>query len=273
MVTIRAQRKAQSEQRTALGCAVRFALLAMLCALPLHADQVIMKDGTVYKGKILIDTDKALLIGNPPFDPNSYLLQADEIEKIIYEEYHPNPPAERKRGFIVESRIDGTVFSSDVLSYSAAKSLYLGAGFRVHPLVELNGGLDWTPALHARDAFSVSDGTTTRRYEDFWQYSAVFSARLYPFFNKKWKTEPYAVAGYNWSHQIPKGSGDMLKGSGWHVGAGFIRPLTTHIFLEGRFVFQKMNFDTIQFLGHEGTIQPQIDQSLYIFSLGASYRL
>lgn len=54
---------------------------ALFCAAALalgfsraHADQVIMKDGTVYKGKIQIDTDKAVLIGNPPFDPTSYML-------------------------------------------------------------------------------------------------------------------------------------------------------------------------------------------------------
>ncbi len=232
-----------------------------------------MKDGTVYKGKIMIDTDKAILIGNPPFDPNSYLLQSEDIGKIIYEEYHPNPPAERKRGLTFESHLGGNVFSSDQLSSGPAPSLYAGIGFRVHPLFELNGGLDWTPAMHASDTFSVSDGTTTRRYEDFWQYSAVFSARLYPFYNQKWKTEPYLAAGYSWSRQIPKDSEDSLKGSGWHIGFGAIRPLTTHLFLETRFIFQKLTYDTIQFLGREGNIEPHIDQRVYSFSIGASYRL
>jgi hypothetical protein len=251
-----------------------FALCLLPFALPFAiADQVIMKDGTVYKGKIMIDTDKAILIGNPPFDPNSYLLQSEDIEKVIYEEYHPNPPAERKRGLIVESRLNGNVVSSDQLSEGAAPSLYAGLGFRVHPLVELNGGVDWTPEIHSKDAFSVSDGTTTRRYEDFWQYSAVFSARIYPFYEKKWKTEPYLTAGYSWSHQIPKDSGDSLKGSGWHVGFGAIRPITTHLFLESRFVFQKMSYDTIDFLGRSGNIQPTIDHQVYSFSVGASYRL
>src|SRR5262249_61422294 len=108
------------------------------------ADQVIMKDGTVYKGKILIDTDKALLIRNPPFDPNSCLLQSEDIDKIIYEEYHPNPPAERKRGLTFETRLNGNVYSSDQLSSSAAPSLYAGMGFRVHPMLEINGGVNWT---------------------------------------------------------------------------------------------------------------------------------
>jgi len=252
-----------------LGCLFAAALFI---ATPAAADQVIMKDGTVFKGKIEVDTDKAVLIGNPPFDPNSYLLKTEDIEKIIYEEYHQNPPAERKRGFIMEGRINGNIVSSDQISFGPAPSLYAGLGFRVHPLVELDGGVDWTPTLHDADAFSVSDGTTTRRYEDFWQYAAVFSLRLYPFYEKKWKTEPYLTAGYTWSHQIPKDSGDSLKGSGWTIGFGAIRPLSAHLFLEGRVVYQSLSYDSIQFLGQQGTLQPSIDQHVYSMSIGASYR-
>lgn len=252
---------------------LRTLVLLILALAPAWADQVIMKDGTVYKGKIMIDTDKAILIGNPPFDPNSYLLQAQDIEKIIYEEYHPNAPAERKRGLTFETRLGGNFSSSDELSLGPASSLYAGVGFRVHPMVELNGGLEWTPSEHARDAFSVSDGTTTRRYEDFWQYSAVFTLRLYPFYDRKWKTEPYVAAGYLWSKQIPKGSGDSLKGSGWLLGFGAIRPVTTHLYLEARFAFEKLAYDTIDFLGREGGISPPIDRRNYSFSAGASYRL
>src|SRR5882672_3628978 len=112
----------------------RLFLTLAICLLPFampyaFADQVIMKDGTVYKGKILIDTDKAILIGNPPFDPNSYLLQAEDIEKIIYEEYHPNPPAMRKRGLTFETALNGHITSSDQQSLGPAPSLYVGMGF------------------------------------------------------------------------------------------------------------------------------------------------
>src|SRR5207302_11488597 len=103
---------------------VLFLALASLLSVRAWADQVIMKDGTVYKGKIMIDTDKAILIGNPPFDPNSYLLQSEDIEKIIYEEYHPNPPAERKRGLTFETRVNGNIYSSDALSEGPTPSLY-----------------------------------------------------------------------------------------------------------------------------------------------------
>jgi hypothetical protein len=248
-------------------------LLLALALAPAFADQVIMKDGTVYKGKILIDTDKAILIGNPPFDPNSYLLESEDIEKIIYEEYHPNPPAERKRGLTFETRLDGNFYSSQDLPSSPAPSLYAGVGFRVHPLIELNGGLDWTPSMNTSDGFSISDSTTTRTYENFWQYNAVFSVRFYPFYEKKWKTEPYVIAGYNWTRQIPKGSGDSLHGAGWHVGFGAIYPLTTHFFLESRFVFKDISYDTVQFLGQEGTLNPSIHQHIYSMSVGVSYRL
>jgi hypothetical protein len=253
-----------------IACIVAILPFAMSLA---SADQVIMKDGTVYKGKIEIDTDKAVLIGNPPFDPTSYLLKAEDIAKIIYEEYHPNPPAERKRGFLFEGRVNGNVLSSNQISFGPATSLYGGVGIRVHPLVELDGGLEWTPSLHDGNTFGVTNPMATRYYEDFWQYQEVFSARLYPFYEKKWTTEPYLTAGYSWSHQIPKASGDSLSGSGWQVGFGAIRPLTTHIFLEGRFVYQRMSYDTIQFLGQNETFEPAITQNVYSFSVGASYRL
>ncbi len=232
-----------------------------------------MKDGTVYKGKIQIDTDKAILIGNPPFDPTSYLLKTEDIDKIVYEEYRQPSPAERKRGFLVESRIQEQFYSSDSLSFSPATSLYLGLGFRVHPMLELNGGIDFAPGLHAKDAFSVSDGTTTRRYEEFWQYNAAFSARLYPFVHQKWKTEPYLTAGYHWSHLTPSGSGDHLKGSGWLAGLGLLYPMTRHFFLESRLTFQSMSYDTVEFLGREGSVSPTVDQTMVALSLGVSYRL
>src|SRR5262249_45196683 len=95
---------------------LRALALLVLVVSPALADRVIMKDGTIYKGKIMIDTDKAVLIGNPPFDPNSYLLQSVDIEKIIYEEYHPNTPAERKRGLTFETRVNGNFSSSDEMS-------------------------------------------------------------------------------------------------------------------------------------------------------------
>jgi len=255
-----------------------FAFCLLIFAMPsVMADQVFMKDGTVYKGKIMIDTDKSILIGNPPFDPNSYLLESKDIEKIIYEEYHPNPPAERKRGLVLETRLGGDFSSSPDLSFSPSAGIYAGAGFRVHPLVEVDGGIAWNPAMHASDGFSVSNGTmttsTTRQYEDFWMYSAVVSAKIFPFYQRPWKTEPYFTAGYVWSKLIPKDSGDSLKGSGWLIGFGGIRPLTTHLFLEARFQYQSASFDTVSFLGREGNVNPVIDEHTYSLQAGLSYRL
>ena len=40
-----------------------------------------------------------------------------------------------------------------------------------------------------------------------------------------------------------------------------------------KYDFQKMTYDTISFLGKEGSIQPAIDQRIFTFSVGASYRL
>ncbi|HVO32845.1 MAG TPA: outer membrane beta-barrel protein [Elusimicrobiota bacterium] len=238
------------------------------------ADTVVMKDGSVYKGKILIDTDKAILIGNPPFDPTSYLLESQDIAKIIYEEYHPNAPAERKRGLLLEARLGGNAFSSSELSLSPASDLYLGAGFRVHPFFELEGGVDWLPALSASSGgLSVSDGTTTRVYQHFWAYTGEIGGRFYPFYKKSWKTEPYATVGYGWGRLVPSASGDHLGGAGWHFGFGAIRPISRHFFLEARFLYEALNYDTIQFLGQQGQINPEIGERRFTLNLGLSWRL
>ena len=199
-------------------CTLQFAVLLSVSS----ADQVIMKDGTVYKGKILIDTDKAILIGNPPLRSEFSLLKSEDIAKIIYEEYHPNPPAERKRGLVFETRLDGQVASSSLLPLSPSPGIYAGGGFRVHPAFEIDGGGEWNPALSASNGFSVSDSTgtngNTRQYQDFFMYTGMVNGRIYPFYEKKWKTEPYLLAGYSWSNLIPKASGDNLTGSGWQLG-------------------------------------------------------
>jgi hypothetical protein len=254
----------------------KFLAFLLASALYAHADQVIMKDGTVYKGKIQVENGKAILIGNPPFDPTAYLLETKDIEKVIYEEYRLSPPAERRRGLQFESRINGNVFSSDELSLGTAPSLYVGAGFRIHPFVELDGGLDWTPGLHASTGLGVSDNATpphTRGYQDFHMLRGVFTTRLYPFFQKHWSWEPYLLGGYSWGRLTPSGSGDTLTGSGWLAGAGAMVPLTRHIFLEGRFAYESLSFDSINFLGQDGTLRPAIGESDYTFSLGISWRL
>jgi len=252
-----------------------YGLLLLLLTFPLLADQVIMKDGTVYKGKIQLDTEKAILIGNPPFDPVTYLLETKDIDKIIYEEYRPSPPAERRRGLMAALRMDGNVISSDELAMRPAPSLGFEAGFRIHPFVELNGGVDWA-AFSSRSALTVADSLTPptlRRYESFTRLRAMVGTRLYPFFQKKWKTEPYLSAGYTWGSLAPSGSGDSLKGSGWLFGTGAHYPLSKHWFLDGRMAYERMNYDQIRFLGQKGTLRPEIIQNAFVFGVALAYRL
>jgi hypothetical protein len=253
-----------------------FILLILPLALSVSwADRVITKDGKTYKGKILIDTDKAVLIGNPPFDPNSYLIQAEDIDTIVYEEYQPNSPAERKRGISGTLHLQGNAYSSGELSLKPAPGLMLEGGFRFHPLIEIGGGFQWVPSLSASGGgLAVSDGTTTRGYESFWKYTLDFTARFYPFYKKaKWKTEPYILTGYGWSHLIPKSSGDSLTGAGWILGFGALHPLSRNLFLDGRFGYQNLSFDTVNFLGHESNIDPEIAEHQYTVSIGLSYRI
>lgn len=232
-----------------------------------------MKDGTVYKGKITVDTDKALIISNPPYDPESYMLETKDIEKIVYEEYKLLPPTQRKRGLATEISLKGQSISSHQIATGMTPGLYGGLSFRVHPVLELGGGLEWLPALSAKDPLPVSDGTTTRIYEKYWMYSGVVMARVYPFFKKGWKTEPYLLGGYRFSKLLPKASGDSLTGSGWLTGAGAIHPLAEHWFLDGRLAYGQSSFGDISYLGQEGSLRPEIRQKSFEISLGLSFRL
>ena len=85
-----------------------------------------MKDGTVYKGKIMIDTDKAILIGNPPFDPNSYLLKSEDIDKIIYENIIPTRRLTQTRLTLKDAE---RMFFVNQLSNQPAPSLWQHRAF------------------------------------------------------------------------------------------------------------------------------------------------
>ncbi len=244
-----------------------------------RADKVITKDGKVYTGKILIDTDKAVLIGNPPFDPESTLIQAEDIKTIVYEQYHQDPPAQRRRGVTLDLHASGNTYSSSVLSLNPAGGLSLDGGFRFHPLIEIGAGIQWVPSVSASGgdftvSSSTSPGASSRSYHSFWQYGLNVSGKLYPFYNKtKWKTEPYVLARYGSNHLIPKASGDSMQGAGWLLGVGAVRPVTTHLFVDGRFIYHHLAYDTVNFMGKEGTFSPEITEHQYALQLGLSYRI
>jgi hypothetical protein len=245
---------------------------------PAFADKVITKDGKTYTGKILIDSDKAVLIGNPPFDPNSTLIQGEDIKTIIYEEYKPNAPAVRRRGITSDFRLSGNYFTSDELKLNPAAGLRLAGGFRFHPIIELEGGFDWLPSLTAKNGLAIvadtGAGLVSRRYESFGMYVFEIEAKLYPFGLKpSWKTEPYVHGGYGWSRLVPKASGDSLKGDGWLLGFGALRPLTKNLFLDVRFDYKSWSYDRVKFLGQEGAISPAIAEHQLGVSAGLSYRI
>jgi len=234
-----------------------------------------MKDGTIYKGKIQIETDKAVLIGNPPFDSTAYMLKTQDIEKIIYEEYRPAPPAIRRRGAIALLRLDGQMFSSKQLAVHPAPNLAFEAGFRVHPALELNASIDWA-ALTAKSGFTIADAQTppqSRQYKSFQRRRGIMGGRLYPFVQKKWKTEPYLHAGYIDARLTPSGSGDRITGNGWTLGLGAHRPLTTHWFFESRLAYESVRYDEVRFLNQRGTLSPAIRQNAWAWGFGVSYRL
>ncbi len=254
-------------------------LLPALVLIPIMgfsaaADQILMKDGTVFKGKILKENSRRILIGNPPFDPKEHLVRTEDVEKIIYEEFKPLPPAERRYGFMLETSLAANVFSSDDLSLHPGAEFILGGGIRVHPLFEIDGGLGCQPVASASSSgLSVSNTATTRAYEQFVWTDRFIMGRVYPFFWKTaWKTEPYLIGGYAFTHLTGKGTEDTLQGNGWLAGAGALRPIANHWFVDARVLARHIRFDTIDFLGQEGRLQPAVEETLWSLWLGASYR-
>ena len=251
------------------------ALILVLGTVSLgRADQVIMKDGAVFKGKILKENSKLILIGNPPFDPKEHLLRTEDVEKIIYEEYKPLPPAERRFGFMLETQLIANFFSSPDLPLHPGAEFMIGGGIRVHPLLEIDGGLGWQPEASASNGgLSVSNTSTTRGYSSFGWTDRFIMGRVYPFYWKKsWKIEPYAMGGWAFTHLSGKGTDDTLMGDGWLVGVGAMRPVTNHWYVDGRVLVRHAHLDTIDFLNQEGGLQPAIDETITSVSLGLSYR-
>ncbi|OGR91839.1 MAG: hypothetical protein A2992_09110 [Elusimicrobia bacterium RIFCSPLOWO2_01_FULL_59_12] len=249
-----------------------FVLIGLSVVWPGHvlAAKVIMKDGKTYEGKIIDDTGGDILIKTSPTDARPKLLPAPEVLSVVHD---PVAPAalDPQRYTTFEMLLTGSVFSSKHFSLDPAPGAWLGMGLRFHPVVEVGAGLDWKPALSGD--LGVTDGVLLRSYERFFFYGGGFSAKVFPFYAKRWPAEPYLIGVYGWDRLSPKGSGDALKGSGFKVGAGTRTPLWKNVFLEARFLFQRVEFDRIYFLRRNGSLDPKILSDSYTLSTGLSVRL
>lgn len=236
----------------------------------LHGARVIMKDGKIYEGKIIDDSDGDILIKTSPMDARPKLLPNSDILSVTAD---PPPPKnlDPQRYSTYELLLTGNVFSAQNIEQNPAPGLWLGVGLRFHPVIEVGAGLDWKPWISGD--LAVSDGTTTRQYDTFLSYSGGFLAKVFPFYAQRWKTEPFFIGGYGWSRLSPKGSDDALKGRGFIAGFGVRRPLWKQVYWESRFIYTRMVYDQIFFLQRNGSIDPAVIPNPFALCTGLSVRL
>jgi hypothetical protein len=233
-----------------------------------HADKIIMKDGKIYDGRIMGETQRSILISTAQ-EPHPRFLRMNDVMTIVRESHAPPPDHEPKRYVMVETLVGAAAFTSRALEMPPAPMLHFGGGFRLYPLVELDADLDWMPAASGR--LSITDGTNLRGYDHFWGYSGGFGARVFPFASKDWKTEPYALVGYQWTRLLPKASDDYLKGSLWKIGVGAQRPWIGALYLDARIVYQRVRYDSLAFLSNTGTLVSSIANDQILLLTGVSY--
>jgi hypothetical protein len=246
-------------------------LIAAVWLLPViaHPAQVMMKDGKVYQGKIIAETDGDILIKTSPVSRSKLLLSQDILSVVRDPAVEAAPDPQRYAS--LEMLLAGHLYSTRGISLNSAPGLRLGGGLRFHPLVELGAGLEWTPQLSGE--LAVTDGATLRRYESFYSYAGGFTAKLYPLYKRAaWKAEPFLLVGYDWLRFVPKDSGDALKGTGLSAGVGTAWPLGKRLFWDTRFLYQRVRYKRIFFLLREGTIDPPVRSDSFVLSTGLSLR-
>src|SRR6266404_3335439 len=118
----------------------QFILLAMIAVIPARgvlADKIIMKDGKIYQGHIMGETQRSVLISNPPLDPYPRFVDLKDVLTIVRESRPEEKPSPEEGRFATANiGVTGQVYSSSVFSFTPAPGLYVGGGFRMHPLVE-----------------------------------------------------------------------------------------------------------------------------------------
>src|SRR5437879_13362761 len=163
----------------------RFALIATLAVIPAQAvmaDKIIMKDGKIYEGHIMGETQRSVLISNPPLDPKPRFVDVKDVLTIVRESRPEEKPSPEEGRFATANfGVTGQVYSSSLFSFSPAPGLYVGGGFRMPPLVEVGGEFEFIPNLWG-GSLTVTDGTNTRSYESFYAYHGGFSTKIFPFY-------------------------------------------------------------------------------------------
>lgn len=229
-----------------------------------------MKDGKVYQGRIMGETFRSILITSPA-EPRPQFLRKRDVLTIVRDQPEEKVFVDRGRYVSLRLGLSGNFYSSDRLELDPAPGLTVGGGFRFHPAAEIEGGLDWVPALSG--ILAISDGTVTRQYEKFRAFGGFFGLRLFPFYRfQSWPVEPYLLGGYQWTRLNPKATDDGLKGKAFLIGSGFEKRFAEHWAWDVRFHYERLSYDRVDFLLREGSLTDDIRLNRYRLVTGLSYR-
>jgi hypothetical protein len=234
------------------------------------ADRVIMKDGKVYDGHMMGETEWNLLISNP-LDAHPRFIPKRDVMTIVRQDHTPPPASEPQRYLSLGAILGGDFFTSRALDLSPAAVIGGEAGFRLFPSFELGADFDWTP--NASGDLGITDGTRLRTYDDFWMYRGGFWTRVFPFASRHWLIEPYLFGGFQWDRLLPKGTDDYLKGTTWRLGVGCQRVLYRSLYGDLRLLYHRTRFDAFQYLDLSGDLSSAIANDGVTLSIGLSYHL
>jgi hypothetical protein len=250
---------------------VLFAVSGWLAAATSFADKLLMKDGRIFDGHIMGETHRSIL-----FRPNTpgakpFFVSLTEVQTVVRESRPAEEPSSEVGRFgQIETLLTGSMFSSGKLPFHAAPGLDVGAGFRLHPSTELGAVLGLWPSLYG--TVSVSDGSNIREYDTYSAYAGGFYAKFFPLFRNRYaRAEPYLIGGYRWNHLTPKGTDDYFTGTSWQLGGGVSWVWWKPVYVETRFVYQHVSYDTVRFQFGQGDING-VTQGIYTLGVGLAYR-
>jgi opacity protein-like surface antigen len=252
----------------ALSPAVVLIFVALL-SVSAHADKIIMKNGKIYQGHIMGETQKEMLISSPA-DPQPRFIPKGEILTIVHD--GPPPVSEERRELAtLELLMSGQFHSSPNLNLDPNAGLHAAGGMRPHPSFEVGAEINYAPAQTGDVA--ISDGVTTREYTRFATVAGGFYVKGFPAYRyRDWRWQPYLMMGYLWQRFMPKATTDELKGKSFEGGAGVSYLLSKSWCVEARFIYLDTSYDTVNFLLREGSLNSNVHVRTYNVMTGIAYR-
>jgi len=249
-----------------------FGIALLIAQSTLYADRIVLKSGLFYDGSVIEETQDTILFRRTV--PSYKILRIPRAEVFSVAKDTQTAHSESLTTVYVsaETLMLGNVTTSSDFSTDPAATLKFNVGFRFHPMIQIDGGLLYTPSQSGNlHVFNATTGDI-RGYEHFDTLGGGFGGRFFPFALSTGKIEPYLLGGYQWTRMTPKGTEDRIKGHSIYIGTGASYPIYQHFFLEGQVLWQKSSFHHMNIQGQETDFRSTPTIESVLFGLGISYR-